>query len=141
MKRNKFIKKIFVFVITSFMLFSGYFLRVNAQTLWNMQDDQDKTNLSQNFSPSSEALDLRQYVVNLIKLFLTILGMIFLVLIIWAGFRWMTSMGEAAAVDKAKAQIKASIIGILIILAAYSITLFVTSIYEHQIYQGGTLGL
>jgi cytochrome b subunit of formate dehydrogenase len=143
MKRNKIIQNLLVFIVSSLIIFSGFGLLASADdnNLWNMQDAQDKENLSENFSPTSEAPDLRQYVVNLIKLFLTMLGMIFVVLILWAGFNWMTSRGETAAVDKAKAQIKASIIGILIILAAYAITIFVTTIYDRVIFQGGTIGL
>ncbi|PIS04865.1 MAG: hypothetical protein COT81_04390 [Candidatus Buchananbacteria bacterium CG10_big_fil_rev_8_21_14_0_10_42_9] len=60
-----------------------------------------------------------------IKAFLTILGVIFIILIIYGGFIWMKSMGNEDEIERAKRILRASIIGLIIILAAYSITLFI----------------
>jgi len=38
---------------------------------------------------------------------------------------WMTAHGEEAKIDKAKEIIKAAVIGIVIVLAAYSISAFI----------------
>jgi hypothetical protein len=60
-----------------------------------------------------------------IKAFLGLLGIIFLVLIIYAGFTWMTAQGEEEKVTRAKETLQRAIIGLIIIVAAYSITYFV----------------
>jgi cytochrome bd-type quinol oxidase subunit 2 len=60
-----------------------------------------------------------------IKGFLGLLGIIFVILLIIAGQKWMTAGGEEEKVNEAKDTIKRAIIGLIIIVAAYSITYFV----------------
>jgi hypothetical protein len=62
---------------------------------------------------------------EVIKVFLGFLAIIFIILVIYAGFLWMTSAGDDAKVTKAKGLITNAIIGIIIILAAYILTSFV----------------
>ena len=54
------------------------------------------------------------------------LGVIFLLLTIYAGFIWMTAQGNEETVTKAKTLLRNAIIGLIITLAAYSIASFVT---------------
>lgn len=56
---------------------------------------------------------------------LGLLGIITVVLIIYGGFLWMTAMGNNEQIEKAKKLITNAVIGLVIILAAYSITYFV----------------
>jgi hypothetical protein len=60
-----------------------------------------------------------------IQVILGFLGIIFLFLTLQAGFKWMTSQGNEKTIEEAKASLKNSIIGLLIVLAAYGITLAV----------------
>lgn len=62
---------------------------------------------------------------TVVKAFLGLLGIIFLVLIIYAGFEWMTAQGDEEKVTKAKDTLSRAVIGLIIITAAYSITYFV----------------
>ena len=62
-----------------------------------------------------------------VKAALSLLGIIFLVLIIYAGFNWMTAQGDEKKVDTAKDTLTRAVIGLIIITAAYSITYFVFS--------------
>jgi hypothetical protein len=64
---------------------------------------------------------------RIIRTLLGLLGIIFLVLMVYAGFLWMTARGESDPVDKAKEIIKQSIIGIVIIFLAYALTGFIIS--------------
>ena len=59
---------------------------------------------------------------TLIQVVLGFLGVIFLVLTIMAGFKWMMSQGNEEEIKKAKGSLKNAIIGIVIVLAAYTIT-------------------
>lgn len=70
-------------------------------------------------------IDLGTLIARIIRIVLGFLGTIFLVLTILAGFRWMTSGGNEEAIKKAQGSIKTAIIGLVIVLAAYSITYFV----------------
>jgi len=75
--------------------------------------------------------DVRVTVVRIIRFFLGLLGLIFLVLTLFAGFLWMTSAGNDEKVTKAKQILMASIIGVAIILGSYAITEFViVNLYE-----------
>jgi hypothetical protein len=79
-------------------------------------------------------IDLGVLISRIIRIVLSFLGIIFLVLIIFSGFRWMTSGGNEEAVKKAQSTIKTAIIGLVIVLAAYSITYFV---FKYLPFSGG----
>lgn len=56
---------------------------------------------------------------------LALIGVIFLVLMIYAGILWMTARGEAPQVTKARDTMIRAIIGLAIVLSAYAITSFI----------------
>ena len=64
-------------------------------------------------------------IANIVKYLLSFLGVIFVILIIYAGFLWMTAGGNEEKIKKAKGLITNATIGLLIVLAAYTITHFV----------------
>ena len=75
--------------------------------------------------------DPRLVVARIINVALGILGTIAVVLIVYAGFLWMTAGGNDEQAGKAKSIIFASIIGLVIILSAYAISTFVVkNVYE-----------
>ncbi len=69
---------------------------------------------------------LSQTVGRIIKIALGMIGTIFLVLTVYAGFLWMTASGNEEQVKKATRILTTAVIGIVIVLASYSITYFVT---------------
>ena len=69
--------------------------------------------------------DLKSAVVRIINWVLGLLGIIFLVLMVYAGFLWMTAQGDPKQVDKAKSLLTQSVVGLVILLAAYAISTFV----------------
>lgn len=56
---------------------------------------------------------------------LSLLGIVFIILIIYGGILWMTAMGKENQVEKAKNIIIQAVIGLVIVLAAYAITSFI----------------
>lgn len=66
--------------------------------------------------------DLTSIISTLIQVFLGFLGVIFLALTLMAGFKWMTAQGNEEEVKKAQGSMKNSIMGLVIVLAAYAIT-------------------
>lgn len=68
---------------------------------------------------------LPQLVGGIIQAALGLLGIVLVVIIIYAGFLWMTAQGDDAKVTKAKGMIANAVIGMIIIFAAYAITNFV----------------
>ncbi len=62
-----------------------------------------------------------------IKIFLSLLGIIFLIIIIVNGYRYMMAGGNAEKTSEATASIRRAIIGIIIIISALGITEFIIS--------------
>lgn len=88
-------------------------------------------NLTSNFQATGNAAGvqtskgLAQLVGSFIQAAIGLLGIILVVLIIYAGFLWMTAQGNEEKVKKAKAIITQCVIGMILIFAAYAITDFV----------------
>jgi hypothetical protein len=59
------------------------------------------------------------------KASISVVGVIFLALMVYAGFLWMTAQGEEEPITKAKKIILACIIGLVIVAGSYSLTVFV----------------
>lgn len=55
----------------------------------------------------------------LVRTLLSFLGVLFLLLVIYAGFTWMTAAGNSEKVDKAKTMMGQATVGIALILVAY----------------------
>ncbi|MFH0951525.1 MAG: pilin [bacterium] len=78
-----------------------------------------------NYSAQTNKDSMTQIVADVIKVFLGLLGVIFVIIIVWAGYNWMRAGGNEDKVEKAKNLISRSIIGLLIIVAAYAITYWI----------------
>lgn len=59
--------------------------------------------------------------------FLALLGILFLVLMIYGGFIWMIARGNEQEVEKAKNLIQSAVIGLIIIISAYAVTIFLSN--------------
>ncbi|MBT3419120.1 MAG: hypothetical protein HN726_04240 [Candidatus Magasanikbacteria bacterium] len=71
---------------------------------------------------------LAETIGGIVKTALSFVGIIFTVLMVYAGYLWMTARGEDAQIDKAKKIVRSAIVGIVIAVGAYSITAFVIPI-------------
>ncbi|NUM25908.1 MAG: hypothetical protein HUU49_04850 [Candidatus Buchananbacteria bacterium] len=70
---------------------------------------------------------------KVIGAFLSIFGIIFMVLIIFGGYKWMMASGREEEISKAKATIRSAVIGLIIVLAAYAITFFITNALQQAV--------
>jgi len=61
-------------------------------------------------------------VARIINVSLSLLGIILVALLVYAGFLWMTAAGEEDPITKAKGIIRSAIIGLAIVLLAYGIS-------------------
>lgn len=61
-------------------------------------------------------------VIAMVNGLLTLLGLIFLILLVYAGVLWATARGNEEQITKAKTIIKRAVIGLVIVLAAYGIS-------------------
>ena len=67
-------------------------------------------------------IDIAATIVNLV---LGFLGVLLVILIVYAGFMWMTAAGNEDKISEAKKLMGAGVVGLVIILAAYAIAAFV----------------
>ncbi|MEK7644381.1 MAG: hypothetical protein AAB390_03715 [Patescibacteria group bacterium] len=74
--------------------------------------------------------ELSTLIGNIINVVLSLVGIIFLILMVYAGVLWMTSRGEEEQIGRAHKIIYSSLIGLVITVAAYAITVFVTGKFE-----------
>ncbi|HCC83450.1 TPA: hypothetical protein DEP96_01215 [Candidatus Uhrbacteria bacterium] len=79
------------------------------------------------------ATTLTDTIGQLISVLLGFLGVIFLILIIYAGLLWMTAAGNEDKVKKAQGILMSSVIGLIILLSAYAISYFVISNIQNSI--------
>ncbi len=108
--------KIFLFSTLLLALFLLVGLPVLAQT------DELAVTASQTSLGNS---DLTSVIGNIIKVFLGLLGIIFLIIFIYSGFLWMTAGGDDKQVARAKKMLINAVVGLVIILFAYGITAFI----------------
>ncbi len=124
MKNNIFNHKAF-FIIMSFVLVFNVFIVSGASAvgaddvLWDGQasDVQVHTALGNN--------DPRIITADLINILLGFLGILSVVLILFAGFKWMTAAGNDDQVASAKKLLISAVVGLVIILASYALASFV----------------
>jgi uncharacterized membrane protein (DUF485 family) len=130
--------KILIFILVfSFIFFIPFEKEVLAATSWEGQIGMGE--IGQAYGEDvGNVQDIRVRIVKIINISLTILGILTVVLIMYAGFQWMTAGGNENQVSKAKSMLKNAVIGLVIILMAWSITSFILvrlqAISEESIY-------
>ncbi len=83
----------------------------------SLGDVGDETGLSDN--------DLTVTIGTLINIALSLLGIVFLALTLYAGWLWMTAQGDPKQTQKARDILVTAVVGLVILLSAYAISNFV----------------
>lgn len=119
--------KIRQIVITAFFIVFSFTATPSlATTGFTKSLNEAGTKSGYNIVKSEEsASNLSSVIGNTIKILLDFVGIIFIILIIYAGYTWMLARGNETEAQKAKDTITRAIIGLFIVLAAYAITAFV----------------
>lgn len=85
--------------------------------------DLDKTGVAENLVLGNESPE--QLAISVINWVLGILALIAVILILVGGFRWMTAGGNEEKVESAKKTLYAALIGLVIIIAGWGISVYV----------------
>ena len=121
-------KRIVTFLILMVVALTPFLVtQVSAQGIKNAGQ---KLNPIANEAGLSDVDSLPVLVGTIINAVLSLLGMIFLVLTVYAGMLWMTARGDETQISKAKDILSGALIGLFITVSAYAITFFVTSRFE-----------
>lgn len=70
-------------------------------------------------------INIEEFVGSIINAALSIIGVVFLVLMVYGGLLWMLSEGDDTKIGKARGLIFHAIVGLILVLSAYAITNFV----------------
>lgn len=84
--------------------------------------------------------DPRVVAIKIIKVLLTFLGVVAISIILYGGWLWMTSNGDAQKIEKAKKTLISAVIGLLIILSSFAIVSFVLNQITEVLDGGGCNG-
>lgn len=128
MKKLIAIKKYLPLLIILIIVFGAFTARVEAvQTIdpTIITDQTDVFRLGAGFADAEEDKGLSTIIAGGIQIMLSILAILFIILMIVSGFKWMTAGGNEEQVTKAKKNIVNAIVGLFIVLAAYGITWFI----------------
>ncbi len=119
---NKILKHVFVAAFLIAVLVLPYIVFANPNPLEGLENvgrsggyavsDVDETTFSSTLG-------------MIIQIFLGFLGIIFIVLTIWAGYNWMTAGGNEEKVNKAKTTLIRAVIGLIITVSSYAIWRFI----------------
>lgn len=123
--KSYFNKKRFILFFLTAVLFCG--LLSFAGTVFAASSDTLDLGISYGAGTGLSNTDIRVTIVRIIRVALSLLGIVALGLILYAGFVWMTAGGNDEEIGKAKKILINSVIGLAIILSAYSIVSFVMS--------------
>jgi hypothetical protein len=128
MKSLKIVKKlaglilIFVFAFSLTVVASPVLALDSDNLLWGntREDVEDEIGLGNE--------DPRVIAASIINVILGFLGIIAVVIILIAGFKWMTAGGNEDKIGEAKAMLSAGIIGLVIILASWGLATWVVDL-------------
>ena len=117
----KIIKQVSILVLLVLILISPYF--VFGQTMKGGLEGLGQASGYQTSGISETTISA--IVGTAVSVFLSVLGIIFIVLMLYGGYLWMMARGNEEQVTKAKELIQAAVIGLIIIIAAYAISFFI----------------
>ena len=83
--------------------------------------------------------DPREVAGRIINFALGFLGLIAVLIIIYAGFKWMTSGGSEEKIAEAKKILIAGVIGLIIILSSWALATFILSRFSQVVNNGGDI--
>lgn len=108
------------FITVSIFLVFSFVLSSSA-----LAQDEDILGVSYGAASGLGGGDVRIVVANIISVALALLGIIAVLLMLYAGFTWMTAGGNEDKVATAKKTIMYAVIGLAIIMTSYAIMRFV----------------
>jgi hypothetical protein len=112
-------------IFISFCLLSVFTYGIRSAKAWSFTENSGIDNTAQKLGfTQGDDLSIEEKAGNVLAIFLSFLGVIFLALMIFAGWKWMTAQGNESEVESAKKILRDAIIGLVIVLGAYAITMF-----------------
>jgi len=120
--------KLVIFIILFFIFVCNVSSLAKAQMQENLSNFGKEAKYNVDIASGGDLMEgkygMASIIANIIRLFLTFLGIIFVLISIYAGYLWMTAGGNSEQVEDARKKLINAVIGLFIVLAAYAITYF-----------------
>lgn len=124
----KFLKSIILLAVSIFIIttFGNYCYSANLKNAFENDSPLQKIagDSGAGYDTNNKG-DIEKTIGQILTILFSFLGIIFLILMIYSGFLWMTARGDEAQVTKARGIMTAAIIGLIIILMSYVISYFI----------------
>jgi len=120
-------KNFFLFLILLITLFNlnSYVCFAGLLDTSEVHKQADALREKAGFEKDEYGEGIGKMVATIIKAFLSLLGIIFVILIVMAGYKWMMARGNEEKIKEAGDEIRRAIIGLIIVVSAYAIAYFV----------------
>lgn len=122
---NKIARSLYITFFGTTILFSFFFI-IPAFAKPTFQDAGGNLGIVAN-KTGYEKTTVNEFIPKIIATGFATVGSIFLALMVYAGMKWMTARGNSDAISTAQGTLVNATIGIILIIAAYTITSFITS--------------
>lgn len=77
------------------------------------------------FSEETTSSSVFEIIGSIVNVLLSTLGIIFTILILYAGYNWMIAGGDESKIEKAKNTLTRAVIGLIIVVSSWAIWMFI----------------
>ena len=128
--------KKFLLIFCLFFLFANFSLVMAKDVMFKPQIEIPEEQIDGvNIKPGQEiqitGRSFIDYMMAIYKWSVGAIAIIAVIMIMVAGFQWMTAAGNASTIGQAKSRISSSLIGLLLVIGAYSILNFINPSLVH----------
>lgn len=113
---------ILLVVVNTIFSFAG---DIQAQEGLSLEAMTKQAGETAGYNPETNETSFAKIVGSVVRIFLSLLGVIFVSYTIYGGFLWMTAAGNDEKITKAKHIIRDGIVGMIVILSAAAIYYFI----------------
>lgn len=121
---NKLIKQILFLICLVAILILPYFVFAQNAALNKLKDVGPASGFT-SLEEGKEATAFPEFLGTVVSALLSLLGVIFIGLMIYGGYNWMIARGDEAKVTKAQDTIRRAVIGLIIVISSYAIWNFI----------------
>ena len=126
-----------IVVLMVILALPGLVFATSTQMIKESASPIDRLNsAAASYGPYSKTADDTTLATSLgvvISVALSILGIIFIFIVILSGYQWMTAQGNEQSVTKAKDSMTRAVIGLIVVISSYAVWVFIKNTFITQI--------
>jgi fumarate reductase subunit D len=112
---------LFVIILISILVLPYFVFATTNPALDNLQ----RVGPEGGYAADTDEFSMSELIGTVVSSVLSLLGVIFIVLMLYGGYNWMTAAGDESKLERAKNTIRRAIIGLIILVSSYAIWNFI----------------